>query len=81
MPRTAFSWCAKAALGCRRLRDRIECNCMATKTVKKINRKPVVRYIADLQCKKTEAVLPISIYHACSSKPKSLRIFVTSTKQ
>ena len=35
---------------------------MATKAAKRINKKPAVRYIVNLQGLKTEAVLPISIY-------------------
>jgi hypothetical protein len=35
---------------------------MATKTVKKSGRKAAVRYIVNAQGKKTEAVLPISVY-------------------
>jgi hypothetical protein len=72
LPRMVFSWCGKATLGCQRHRDSIECSYMATKTAKRINRKPAVRYIVDLQGQKTEAVLPISIYRRLLEQAEEL---------
>jgi hypothetical protein len=45
---------------------------MATKTAKRINKKPAVRYIVNLQGQKTEAVLPISIYRRLLEQAEEL---------
>ena len=45
---------------------------MATKTAKRISRKPAVRYIVDFQGQKTEAVLPISVYRRLLEQAEEL---------
>ena len=45
---------------------------MATKAAKRINKKPVVRHIANLKGQKTEAVLPISIYRRLLEQAEEL---------
>jgi hypothetical protein len=45
---------------------------MATKSAKRINKKPAVRYIVNLQGQKTEAVIPISIYRRLLDQAEEL---------
>ena len=45
---------------------------MATKTAKRINKKPSVRYIVNLQGQKTEAVVPISVYRRLLEQAEEL---------